>query len=482
MIALTEAFVDSLAPNLAAAKNGRDLVKKNKLSNLRRSADGVLLFGECAGSGSSAYQCSADFVVADKPVFRCSCPSRQFPCKHGLGLLYAYTGGLEFAVAEVPADLEAKREKAEQRQAQKAKAESEGIDGGTIKPRRVNKSALAKKIGAQLEGLDLLEKLATALIRGGLATVDAKGIKQIHEHVTQLGNHYLPGAQAELRQLALLLEDARGREEAYLEAVEQLTLIHALIRKGRPYLSAKQADPDLKPDTESAIEEWLGHAWQLAELQEHGLVEHEKELLQLSFISYNDPARQEFVDAGYWLELDGGAIHRTLHYRPYRAAKHIKEEDSFFETAAVSRLYEYPGTMNRRVRFDGMTTAPAGEQHLAKVRAAAEPSLAEAMKRVKNELRNPLGNRHPVLLLGVESVRETEAGELVIADQAGVQLQLGDVPRFGRSTSGLLRLIPRQQLQGAAMLVMFAHLSASQRLIAQPLSVIHSSGIVRLWY
>ncbi|QNK58125.1 SWIM zinc finger family protein [Paenibacillus sp. PAMC21692] len=482
MIALTEAFVDSLAPNLAAAKNGRDLVKKNKLSNLRRSADGVLLFGDCAGSGSSGYQCSADFVVADKPVFRCNCPSRQFPCKHGLGLLYAYTGGREFAEAEVPAELEAKREKAEQRQVQKAKAEAEGASGEAAKPRKVNKSALAKKIAAQLEGLDLLEKLVNALIRSGLATVDKKGIKHIREQVTALGNHYLPGAQTELRKLALLLEEAEGREASFGEAVEQLALIHALIRKGRPYLAAKQADPDLKPDAESAIEEWLGHAWQLAELQEHGLVQTGTELIQLSFISYDDAARQEFVDAGYWLELESGAIHRTMNYRPYKAAKHMKEEDSFFEVATVGQLYVYPGTVNRRVRFDGVTSAPALESHLAKARETAEPLLSDAVKRVKNELKNPLGNKQPVLLAAVESLRETENGEIVIADRSGGMLQLGDVPKYGRRTTELLRLLSKEKMEGAAMLLLFAHLPESGRLIAQPLSIIHDAGIIRLWY
>lgn len=482
MIALTEAFVDSLAPNLAAAKNGRDLVKKNKLSNLHHSSDGVLLFGDCAGSGSSGYQISADFIVADKPVFRCNCPSRQFPCKHGLGLLYAYTGGREFTEAEVPAELEAKREKAEQRQVQKAKAEAEGTGSEAAKPRKVNKAALTKKIAAQIEGLDLLEKLVNTLIRSGLATVDKKGIKHIREQVTALGNHYLPGAQTELRKLALLLEETEGREASFGEAVEQLTLIHALIRKGRPYLAAKQADPDLKPDTESAIEEWLGHAWQLAELQEHGLVRTGAELMQLSFISYNDAARQEYVEVGYWLELDGGAINRTMNYRPYKAAKHMKEEDSFFEAATVGQLYLYPGTVNRRVRFDGVSPEPVGEIHLAKARETAEPLLAEAVKRVKNELKNPLGNKQPVLLVAVESVRETESGEIVIVDRSGGMLQLGDVSRYGRGTTNLLRLLPKDRLEGSAMLLLFAHLPETGRLVAQPLSIISAAGIIRLWY
>ena len=57
---------------------------------------------------------------------RCTCPSRQFPCKHVLGLLYAYAGGASFTPAEVPEDLAAKREKAEKREERKLKETIEG--------------------------------------------------------------------------------------------------------------------------------------------------------------------------------------------------------------------------------------------------------------------------------------------------------------------------------------------------------------------
>ena len=103
--------MDAAAPNADAAKNGRGLVLKNKLANLHVSDDGTLLFGECQGSGKQPYQCSSDFARPDQPTHRCTCPSRQFPCKHCLGLMYAYAQKKTFTTADVPADLQAKREK-----------------------------------------------------------------------------------------------------------------------------------------------------------------------------------------------------------------------------------------------------------------------------------------------------------------------------------------------------------------------------------
>src|SRR3954469_9350365 len=111
MIAIDDAYVDSVAPNTDAGKNGRGLVLKNKLGNLHVSDDGSLLFGECQGSGSKPYQCSCDFARPEQPTYRCTCPSRQFPCKHCLGLMYAYAQKKPFKPSAVPEELQAKREK-----------------------------------------------------------------------------------------------------------------------------------------------------------------------------------------------------------------------------------------------------------------------------------------------------------------------------------------------------------------------------------
>ena len=80
MISISAEFVMSAAPNAAAANNGRGLVLKNKFVALHHSSDETFWFGECQGSGSKPYLCSADFSVRETPVYRCSCPSRQFPC------------------------------------------------------------------------------------------------------------------------------------------------------------------------------------------------------------------------------------------------------------------------------------------------------------------------------------------------------------------------------------------------------------------
>lgn len=221
MISISEDFIVAAAPNAEAAKNGRGLVLKNKFVALHHSLDETVWFGHCQGSGRTPYLCSADFAAPQQPVYRCTCPSRQFPCKHSLGLLYAMLEGRKFIPADLPAELAAKREKAAAR-VEKRKADAE-------KPRQVNKSALAKKIKSQLDGIDLLEKLTQDVVRLGIGNMNSKTAHELEEQAKQLGNAYLPGAQAALRNYTkLFYSDSRDelpaaqREACYSEALDQL--------------------------------------------------------------------------------------------------------------------------------------------------------------------------------------------------------------------------------------------------------------------
>src|SRR5450631_2126396 len=53
-------------------------------------AAGEAMWGLCAGSGKNPYQTVVDL---SGPGYKCSCPSRKFPCKHALGLLLNWANG-----------------------------------------------------------------------------------------------------------------------------------------------------------------------------------------------------------------------------------------------------------------------------------------------------------------------------------------------------------------------------------------------------
>jgi hypothetical protein len=487
MISLTEAYVDSLAINSSAMKNGRELVKKNSFPKLGKTADGTLIFGECKGSGKVPYSCSVDFVKPEEPVFRCTCPSRQFPCKHILGLMYAYALGNAFETTDIPDDIAEKREKAEKREEKREEKNKQPVGEAAVKRKKTNQSALLKKIASQLEGIGLLEKLILQLTNAGLGSLDKKTVKTFEDQSKQLGNYYIPGLQTAFRGLLFELNalneasSSQHKETLYTSIVESLGILHALVKKSREYLTTRLDNPESSIDSETTLEEWIGHAWQLTELREHGRVRTGAELVQLSFLSYTDQARSEFVDEGYWFDLSTGRIDVTRAYRPFRAAKHIREEDSSYQVVKTDELFMYPGELNTRVRWEASALRETAADDFAVIRNAAHKSFPEAVKLVKNQIKNPLSDKSPVLLLLYTEIRQIE-DTLVIVDAQGKQLQLANIAFPDYDTTSLISLLNKQVVLDQAILVKFGHDMDKNQLQVQPLSIVTPQEIIRLLY
>lgn len=85
---LTREQVLALAPDASSSKAAGGLATDGKWGLL--GADDEAVWGECQGSGAKPYQAQVDLSAL---VSRCSCPSRKFPCKHGLALLLLYAQG-----------------------------------------------------------------------------------------------------------------------------------------------------------------------------------------------------------------------------------------------------------------------------------------------------------------------------------------------------------------------------------------------------
>lgn len=75
--------VEALAPDQASLNAASKLTKRAKWTLLEQ--DKGLIWGECQGSGANPYR-----VVVDTTDhgYKCTCPSRKFPCKHSLALMW----------------------------------------------------------------------------------------------------------------------------------------------------------------------------------------------------------------------------------------------------------------------------------------------------------------------------------------------------------------------------------------------------------
>jgi hypothetical protein len=476
-IELTPALVQSLAPKEEVAADARALVRAGKLSNAQKTADATLLWGQVKGSAKTPYVTSVDLLAnAERPVLRCSCPSRLHPCKHAMALLVAFVEGKTFTVNEAPRDLLEKREKYVARSG--ASDEGKRVGGASkgespekkaareAKAEAAKKAAAAKKIAMQAEALDTLEKFLLDLVSTGLGGLSTKSVKAIEEQARRMNDADLRGAHALLRQL---LDAAGGHDEpaprkskvvakksrkkptdpdatapADRGASEALARRHArlaqtvtrlwiALRKGRKALDGKLEEGDTQSEADAQIESLLGRAWKLPELKERGYWITDRTLLELAHEKSDDPVLELLAHKGYLLDLQTGAVHMEWTGLPYVAVRQAggSLRPSRHGVLSVSEAALYPGdVVNRRIRWDEKSGAlnerPRSERDFEQLRSLARP-FDVAIKLFREQLKNPLSPVEAVLLLDVRAIG-TVGEQLVIEDGAGARLVLRDPP------------------------------------------------------
>jgi SWIM zinc finger len=84
---LTKDRIEKLAPDQASLGAALKLMKPSTWPVMARMADASLLWGECQGSGATPYR----VIVSPSDVgYKCTCPSRKFPCKHVLAVMWMH--------------------------------------------------------------------------------------------------------------------------------------------------------------------------------------------------------------------------------------------------------------------------------------------------------------------------------------------------------------------------------------------------------
>lgn len=485
MIQVTEEYVKTTAFNDSAFNNAKKLVNTGKIIKTHRTKEEDLIFGECLGSGKSNYMTSVDFLNPKEPIFRCSCPSRQIPCKHSSALLYAYyLNPDQFDVSDIPEDIVSKRQKIEKR-AEKKKEEGD-------KPKKVNVSAFVKKMKVQLEGIALIEQFIKECLSVGLASISISQVKSYQkELVSELGNYYIPSYQGKVQVILDTMSAASqcetGEKEAYLkEVLRHLSKLQVLIKKSKEtlhtYIEAKKS-----VDADAAdIFTKMGYIWKMDELKKLGFVKEKRELVQLGFYQYDNAAEKALVDVGYFVDLEETAVYKTLNIVPYNLLKRLKTEDSLFEKVKVEEYVVYPGEMNKRIRWEGCNTEPVTKEIIENIRGKAQVDFKAVIKAVKNQLKDPLADEHPVVLLKYKklSIYENEEGKSSygLKDEQGETILLDHVKRINmpNTLACIQYVLQKEDLQDQVMLGVFEYQADTNRLVMQPISVITSLEIKRL--
>ncbi len=485
---ITEQLILSLAPNPAAASNGKKIANSGGFVKLCRSADDTFFMGECKGSGKNPYITSADYIDENHPVFRCSCPSRQFPCKHSLGLMYEMMSDKAFEVCEIPEDILSKRAKIAAKSAKATKEDApenaEKAAKKTAAAKKTSNSAKIKKLKKQLEGLELCEKAVKELISAGLGTMGGTSLSNYQDLSKQFGDYYLIGIQRLFNRLIIEITEYQkdNLEQHYDNAIDVLEKLNSLIKKSRKYITEKIENDDPAADDTPLYEE-LGGNWKLVELEAVGKCEKDARLTQLSFNVAFDEARKEFIDTGVWVDLKNGKIFQTKNFRPLKSLKHVKADDSVFGAVNVPSMAVYPGDGNVRVRWDNAEFTELCDDDFKTLRSFAANSVKDEIKSIRNFLQNAMSSPVIYKLVAFEKIGKI-GDKTVLKTKGGDSVALCDFAEFEPTTDKIEALPSKKLLKDGVMLCGFHYDLEERKISAQPLCIIPDgeNSVVRLLY
>ena len=188
-----------MPPTAARLKPPKKLLTLSKWSNLGENSRA--LWGECKGSSSKPYLTCIDLLGG--PSFRCSCPSRKFPCKHGLALFLLRADQAGAFGNGAPPDwvgewLEerGKRAETQAKHEEAAKKEADPKVAARVAAKAAPKVAAgrARKREANVRaGVQDLELWLSDLVRQGLATLQTKPYAFWDEMASRMVDAQVPG-------------------------------------------------------------------------------------------------------------------------------------------------------------------------------------------------------------------------------------------------------------------------------------------------
>lgn len=214
----TQEKILGLAPDPSSAQAGRGLASSRKWVTL--GMDERAVWGECQGSGSKPYQTQIDL---SEPAFKCSCPSRKFPCKHALGLFLLTDSEPKAFKQTAPPEWAGKWLQTRAGKAEKKAKKAEEAATAPPDPQAQAKRAAerARKVSA---GVAELERWLQDLVRQGLATVQQRP-EGFENCAARMVDAQAPGAARLLRAMATLPATGDGWHSRLLEHAGRLHLL-----------------------------------------------------------------------------------------------------------------------------------------------------------------------------------------------------------------------------------------------------------------
>lgn len=412
----------ALAPDAASRKAGSKLGAAGPWSEAGNSEEGTV-WGLCRGSGSKPYQTVIDIADSTGPAYKCSCPSRKFPCKHALGLLLLWAG----ADGAVPSGqepdwaaqwIEGRRKRAEDKKP--AGGGSGASSPGDPEAARRRAERRAERITA---GAAELEQRLADLLRGGLASAEREGYGLWEETAARMVDAQAPGLAARVRELGAIPSSGPGWP---VRLLEECALLHLL---DQGWLRRERLPDDLAATVRSRV--GLTGSADGPPVRDRWLV-----------LSQYDTADARLTTRRIWLY--GAESGRTALLLSYGAAGRAPEQALPVGLAFEAEVSAYPGA--------GQLRAALGERFTPPAPTAIRPAgltTSEAAACYGEALRaDPWLDSYPVTLGRVVPIPDGDSWQLA---DAGGELALPLTPS-SRSRPDLWRLVA---LSGGAPVTVF---------------------------
>ena len=374
--AYTEDQIIALAPDAASVSAGKGLATAAKWVSY--GADEAAIWGECKGSGSQPYKAQIDLHTI---AFKCSCPSRKFPCKHGIGLFLLYSRNpTTFATTPVPEWVTAWLS---QREARVEKAIEKSLEAAT-KPvdeekQKKTHDARHQKI---LDGIEELQLWIKDIIRNGFLNIPESSYHNFYQPMQKR----MVDAQA--NGLSYLV-NAIGNINFYTptwtqELLQQLTHIYLLSQSYKNIAN-------LPESWQHEIRTLIGYPQAKETLLQQPIIIDEW-LVVGKIIDKQD----QLTSITDWLY--GGTTHQFALLLQYHVRTQLPEYNLLPGSTIQAEVSYYQGQNNPRILVRNTTTT----QNTTIPATAGTTSIAELLQaQAQNIANNPLTTKTPILLVDV---------------------------------------------------------------------------------
>jgi hypothetical protein len=213
--------VHALAPDTSSLNAARKLATSGGWSQEGSGGEPASLWGLCAGSGAQPYQTCVDVT---EPAYRCSCPSRKFPCKHALALLLRWSAG-QVDGGEPPAFVREWHESRAARAQRKVERVEKAAEPRTLEQERAAQRRAAQRADRMTEGVAELRQWLDDQVRQGIAGLDRAGYRHFDQAAARLVDAQAPALASAVRRLGAVPASGTGWEERILAEFGLLRLL-----------------------------------------------------------------------------------------------------------------------------------------------------------------------------------------------------------------------------------------------------------------